>query len=390
MIPRLVNLPQNNSFFLFGPRGSGKSSLLRAHFPENTTLWIDLLDPEKEEEYSLQPGRFRDFILSKKSTFRWIVVDEIQKVPKLLNYVHQLIESHGFCFALTGSSARRLKQKGTNLLAGRAWNRVLHALSQYEQFPTSTPTETELLSLLEFGSLPKLLHLKNESDKIDYLRSYTSNYVQQEIQAEQWVRKLDPFRRFLPIAAQMNGKVLNYSLIARDVGADASTIKSYYEILEDTLLGFELPAYDKSVRKQQRKAPKFYLFDTGVKRALEKTLQVPLHPSTSAFGEAFEHWIVLELKRLHDIRSLDYKWSYLLTKDGLEIDIICERPGRPTVLIEIKSTDRVREDHTTSLQRVRADFPGAELLLISRDPTPQSFGGVRAVHYRDGIAAVLT
>jgi predicted AAA+ superfamily ATPase len=389
MIKRLLNLPKKNSFFLFGPRGVGKSSLLRTHFPEHSTLWIDLLDPEKEEEYSLHPRRFKDHILSRRKETQWVVVDEIQKVPKLLNTIHQLIESETLSFALTGSSARRLKQKGVNLLAGRAWNRTLHPLSQFEQFPKKNPSDREFQRLLEFGSLPKLLQFREDRDRIDYLRAYATNYVQQEIQAEQWIRKLDPFRRFLAVCAQMNGKVLNYSLIARDVGADATTVKAYYEILEDTLMGFELPAYERSVRKQQRKSPKFYLFDTGVKRALEKTLDVPLHASTSAFGEAFEHWVILELKRLHDIKCLDFKWSYLLTKDGLEIDLICERPGRPIQLIEIKSTTQIREDHANSLLRIDTAFPNAELLLLSRDETPRTFGRVRALPFREGIQKII-
>ena len=389
MVGRFINLPKNNSFFLFGPRGVGKSSLLKAHFPLESTLWVDLLDPEKEEEYSLHPSRFKDLILARKHEIQWVVVDEIQKVPKLLNTVHQLIESEGIHFALTGSSARRLKQRGVNLLAGRAWNRTLHPLSQFEQFPETGPNEKELLALLEYGSLPRLLHLEEDRDKVDYLRAYATNYVQQEIQAEQWVRKLDPFRRFLGVCAQMNGKVLNHSLIGRDIGADSTTVKSYYEILEDTLMGFELPAYERSIRKQQRKAPKFYLFDTGVKRALEKTLDVHLKPSTSAFGEAFEHWVILELRRLHDIRCRDFKWSYLLTKDGLEIDLICERPGRSTLLIEIKSTTTIREDHASSLQRIAPSFPGAEFLLLSRDQIPRTFGSVRALHFRQGIEEAL-
>jgi predicted AAA+ superfamily ATPase len=166
-------------------------------------------------------------------------------------------------------------------------------------------------------------------------------------------------------------------------------VKSYYEILEDTLMGFELPAYERSVRKQQRKSPKFFLFDPGVKRALERTLEVRLNPSTSAFGEAFEHWVILELRRLHDIRCRDFKWSYLLTKDGLEIDLICERPGRSTLLIEIKSATTIREDHASSLQRIAPSFPGAELLLLSRDQTPRTFGKVRALHFRQGIEEII-
>ncbi len=376
--PRLMNLPKNGSFFLFGARGTGKSTYLRKHFQGRQTLWFDLLDPSLEEKLSMHPEEFKAGILAHHKKGLWVVVDEIQKCPKLLNLVHQLIESHQIRFALTGSSARRLKQKGVNLLAGRAAVRNCFPLTSNE-----LGTRFDLRSALEWGTLPKVATAQDRQTKEDYLRAYALTYVEQEIRAEQWVRKLDPFRRFLRVAAQMNGKIVNYSNIAADVGADLTTVQAYFEILQDTLIALELPAYHRSVRKQQRHAPKFYFFDPGVKRALDQTLDVPLRPRTSAFGEAFEHWVILEIFRALSYQNKDFSLSYLRTKDDAEIDLIVERPSKPTLLIEIKSKDRITPKDATALTRFLKDFRHSQALLLSLDRIPKRFGDVQAVYWEE-------
>ncbi|NDG85000.1 MAG: DUF4143 domain-containing protein, partial [Proteobacteria bacterium] len=207
--------------------------------------------------------------------------------------------------------------------------------------------------------------------------------LEKEIQQEQWIRKMEPFRRFLGVAAQMNGKIINREKISREVGVENSTIASYYEVLEDTLLGFELPAFHHSIRKAQRQAPKFYFFDTGVKRAVERTLKVPLLPQTAAFGEAFEHWLILELMKIAEYRDLGWKFHYLRTKDDVEIDLVVERPGEPLLLIEIKSKARVDSSDAKALRILGKDLdPRATRVILSQDPLEQSFEKVRAVHYR--------
>ena len=189
-----------------------------------------------------------------------------------------------------------------------------------------------LQDVLQWGSLPKIFDLENDNARAAYLRSYGLNYVTTEIQAEQWVRKIEPFRKFLPIAAQMNGKILNYSKIARDVGVDTTTIISYFDILEDTLLGFRLDAFHESVRKRQALKPKFYFFDLGVKRSLEHTLTVHLLPQTFAFGEAFEYFVICEIMRLNSYYARDFSFSFLRTKDDAEVDLIVDRLGKKTYL----------------------------------------------------------
>lgn len=380
MIPRLQKPSRNSSFFLFGARGTGKSTLLQQLFAAEDPLWIDLLDPEQENRYAVRPGELMEQIRADRKPHDWVVIDEIQKVPKLLDVVHAAIEAHGVRFALTGSSARKLKRNSVNLLAGRAF--------VYHLFPL---TSIELDDAFDFGramhhgTLPGLLTFEREEDRKAFLRAYALTYLKEEVWAEHLIRKLDPFRRFLEVAAQCNGEIVNYSNVARDIGADHKTVSSYFGILEDTLLGFLLEPYHASVRKRQRQAPKFYFFDTGVTRALSGTLNVELVPGTYAFGRAFEHFVLLEIVRLADYRQKDYRLSYLRTKDGAEIDLIVERPGSSPALVEIKSTDRVDERDTRDLARFLPDFPNAEAFCLSRDSVRKRIGDVLAVPWQIGL-----
>ncbi|MBP9706528.1 MAG: ATP-binding protein [Oligoflexales bacterium] len=385
MFDRLVNPLKTKSFFLFGARGVGKSTFIQGFTKNQRTLVFDLLDPEVEDRLLLAPESLRSEVLAALPQLDWVVIDEVQKCPKLLNVVHKLIVEQGVKFALTGSSARRLKQKGVNLLAGRALTESLHPLTSLE-----LKTAFSLSEVLEGGTLPEAVLANSEEERRAYLRSYALNYIKHEIQAEQWVRNLEPFRRFLGIAAQMNGKVLNYSAIARDVGVESNTVQSYFENLEDTLVAFRLPGYNRSIRKQQRQSPKFYFFDLGVKRALDRTLEIPLKPGTAAYGEAFEHFIVLEIYRLSSYQKKDYELSYLLTKDGAEIDLILERPGKSVALIEIKSKNRVDEHDARHLEHFRKDFTTPELFLLSNDPNNKRLGAVSALYWRDGLREIMT
>ena len=375
---RLVNLPKNKSFFLFGPRGAGKSTLLKSAFQDPKPLIFDLLDVELVDELSLHPKRFTERI-SDDTTI--VVVDEVQKLPRLLDYVHMLIEKKRIQFILTGSSARKLKQKGTNLLAGRALVRELYPFSTLE-----LKEDFDLTKALQRGGLPESYLAATDEEAADYLRAYTLTYLEKEIQQEQWVRNLEPFRKFLVIAAQMNGKVINRSSIARDVGVDDMTIQSYFEILEDTYIGFHLQAFHRSRRKQVRKAAKFYLIDPGIKRSLERTTRVPLLPQTSAFGDAFEHWVILEFLKLSKYMALDWELYYLQTREGAEIDLIVTRPGQPLLLIEIKSKTTVTEHDARTLENLGDDFDEpVEKWLLSQDPLPQTFGTTKAIYWKDAL-----
>ncbi len=392
MVKRLSNPLRGNSFFLFGARGVGKSTLLKHLFPQGEVFWINLLNLETLDRYSLDPQElYSEIIAYQKSTHKdiWVVIDEIQKCPKLLNIVHQVVEElPRVKFALTGSSARRLKQKGVNMLAGRAY---VESLSPFTYKELEVESQFDLNRSLRWGDLPKTLSLESDEELVTYLRSYALTYIHHEIQEEQWVRKLDPFRAFLPIAAQMNAKPLNYSKISRDVGVDSTTIKSYYNILEDTLLGFHLRPFHESVRKQQNKSPKFYFFDTGVKRSLEKKLTLSLEERTYEYGEVFEHWIILQFIRLELYLKKDYEFFYLNTKDGLEVDLIVTRPGNKSLFIEIKSTKKIKKEHYQNLKKIQKTYKeNAEYYLISQDEVPKVLdNNIEALHWKDALDRIF-
>lgn len=348
-------------------------------------MWLDLLNDELLDHYQLNPQALKEEILGIKKEMRpaWVVIDEVQKAPKLLNTVHQLIESDlKINFALTGSSARKLKQKGTNLLAGRAFVEHLFPFTAIE-----LGDQFDLNEVLSWGSLPKIFSLDDES-KANYLRSYSLTYIKTEIQEEQWVKKIEPFRKFLPIAAQLSGQPLNYSKYAREAGVDVTTIQSYYEILEDTLIGFHLPAFSKSIRKQQRQAPKFYFFDVGVRRSLERKINFPISTESSDFGPTFEQWLITEIYRLNQYYKKEYELSYLLTKDDVEIDLILDRPAEKLALIEIKSTYKIDKVDLGSFLAISKDIPKSEAFVFSNDPIAKKIGHVWSLHWRDGLKEV--
>ena len=377
----MINPLKTNSFFLFGARGTGKSTFLRNHFPhDETVLWIDLLNPEEEDRYARNPLELAANLDAAPGKTKWVVLDEIQKVPKLLDVVHSRIESSKTRFAMTGSSARKLKHEGTNLLAGRAFVYNLFPLTHRE-----LGENFKLDSALMYGTLPGLLKFSTDEERMSFLRAYALTYLKEEIWGEHIVRKLDPFRKFIEIAAQCNGEIINFANIARDVGADIKTVQSYFEILEDTLLGFTLEPFHQSVRKRQRQAPKFYLFDTGVRRALDRTLTIELKPGTYAYGKAFEHLVIAEAIRLNEYRQKDFRFSYLRTKDDAEIDLVVERPGTSTALVEIKSAQRVDDRDTRSLERFVADIPKSEAFILSTDPKAKRIGKVKAFSWQQGL-----
>lgn len=381
MIQRLCNPSLINSFFLFGCRGVGKTTLLANMFHPEETLFVDLLDLETYDQILLDKSRFLAIITSRQNSEKRIIIDEIQKVPELLNVVHQQIQKHKRLFVLTGSSGRRLKQKGVNLLAGRAWVYHLFPFSSFE-----LGTEFDLKTCLERGGLPDAYLSPSTDTAREYLSAYVGTYLQKEIQEESWVRNLAPFRKFLAIAAQMNGKIINKSQIANEIGVNDVTVANYFEILEDTHIGFFLPAYHTSVRKAQRMAPKFYFIDPGIKRALDKTLAVPLVPQTSGWGDAFEHWVILEFKKYIHYARLDWELSYIRTKDDVEIDIVIERPGNLKLLVEVKSKSHIKENDVKALETLGKDIdPNAERWLLSADPLEQQIGNTRCLHWQEGL-----
>lgn len=388
MIQRFIKPSKLNSFFLFGARGTGKSTFIKQQFlqgiPPEEIITLDLLLPETEDNFARNPQRLKGEILAHQEIkpLQWVFIDEVQKVPRLLDVVHHLIEEEKIKFILTGSSARKLKRGSANLLAGRAFIYSLYPFTAVE-----LGAAFDLTHALHWGTLPKMTQMEQDTDKAAYLRAYALTYLKEEIQVEQVVRRLEPFRSFLEVAAQCNGTILNFNSIARDVGVDHKTIQSYFQILEDTHLGFLLPGYEKSVRKAQAIHPKFYFFDTGIKRALEKTLDVLLTPKTYAFGAAFEHWVILEIFRLNSILMRDFKPAYFRSRET-EIDLILSKPKKE-ILIEIKSNHVVDPLKVKKFATLAKDFPEAKTYWLSLDKTPQKIEGVHCLHWQEGLKEIF-
>lgn len=383
MYPRHLKPLISNSFFLFGPRGSGKTTLLKELFAGHNALWIDLLDAKLADTYLLSTETLKHEIAANEN-LEWVIIDEIQKIPALLDVVHQLIESTNLKFALTGSSARKLKRGGANLLAGRAFVYNLHPFTY-----TELSSHFSLEEALNWGTLPKLFELTIPEEKERFLESYCHTYLKEEVVAEQLVRNVRPFRKFLEMAATQDGKVVNYAKIARDIGVNDKTVATYFEIMEETLVALRLPAYHKSLRKQYIKSPKFYLFDCGVSRALANLLHIPEAPGTYSYGRRFEQFIILEIHRLNEYFRTKYALSYFMSNDGAEIDLILSRPGSAEIFIEIKSADRVDASMLSNMRRFLKDDLHAKGYCLSRVPTALDIDGIRVLPWKQGIMEIL-
>ena len=266
------------------------------------------------------------------------------------------------------------------MLAGRAFVYHLHPLSVFE-----LDEGFNLEERLQWGMLPKIIEYKQDNFRRKYLQTYAHTYLKEEVWEEQFVKDLDPFRRFLEVAAQMNGKIINYSTIASDVGVDHKTVENYYSILEDTMLGFLLEGFQHSFRKRLSTKPKFYFFDTGITRALSRRLSIPYVPGNTAYGDVFEHFVILECLKLSSYFYEEYRFSYLRTKDDVEVDLIVERPGQNLLFIEIKSTSNITKEAISSFWHLTKDFPGCEAVCFSNDPFEKKWDHVRAIPWLEGL-----
>lgn len=343
---------RHSSAFLFGPRMTGKTTLLRK---VKCDEYFDLLDPEAELRYKQNPRLFFEQIsaLPEKSK---IIVDEIQKVPELLNYVQMGIDRYKQTFILSGSSARKLKQGGANLLGGRALDLKLHPLTSKE-----IGSEFDIKKALYYGTLPKIYSSLLENslpEALGLLRSYVTTYIKEEIQAEALTRNIGSFQRFLNIAVQSNAQVIEFSNISRESSVPASTVKEYYQILEDTQLGFFLWPFDRNERKKAR--PKFYFFDCGVVRAIQNRLIDP--PSSNELGFLFENWMIGELCRIRDYSNKPHEFSFWRERE-FEIDILISNGRGPVMAIECKSG--AADFSSLAIKSFTKKFPNVPLFIAS-------------------------
>ncbi len=339
MIARELSIPTNRDFFLFGPRQTGKTSLIERKFNPDSIFPINLFDNETYLRYLGHPQILSQEINALSPQITHIFIDEVQRVPELLNEVQiQIDKRSSRKFILTGSSARKLKKIQANLLGGRAWNLNLFPFTSHE-----LGASFNLPRALQYGTLPRIYLADSDRDREEYLRSYLEIYIEQEIKAEALARNLTSFTRFLNIAAQQNAEQINFSAIAKDTGASRQSVQNYFAILEDTLIGKILLPYHHSERKRHKLAPKFYFFDTGVYHVIQQKLKAPLLPGTYEFGIAFETFMINEIFRINSYQRKDWKIGFLRTVNDVEVDIVIETPNAEVIGIEIKSKELPHE-----------------------------------------------
>ena len=350
MVQRFLRLPEvpEETFFLWGPRQTGKSSLLRESYPD--AVWYDLLQTDLFLRFTERPGLLREELLALGKP-RLVVLDEIQKVPLLLDEVHSLIERGGWVFALCGSSARKVKRGHANLLGGRAIRHELFGLVSRE-----LGKDFELVRMLNHGTLPR--HYLGSSPGAR-LRAYADDYLKEEIAAEGLTRNLPAFSGFLGAAALSDGELVNFSTIARDCGVSGPTVKEYFQILVDTLLGRFLPAHARRPKRRVIQSPKFYFADVGLVNHLAK--RGALRPGSELFGKAFESWVFHELSAHRSYSGLHYDLSYWRLAGGTEVDFVVDDME---VAIEAKSTARVTSDHLKGLRELAKDHPRVKRRLL--------------------------
>ncbi len=371
-IRTLDNQLPENSFFLFGPRQVGKSTLLKK---EKADLTIDLLDPELQLAYNKNPNLLRQQADDIKSSAT-IFIDEVQRVPKLLDIIHSLMEQKPkLRFILCGSSARKLRHGAANLLGGRALYRTMHPLSCEE-----LSNSFNLKLVLAYGSLPKIystLKQKKTGEARELLRAYVITYLREEIKAEALVRNLHGFQNFLDIAAAQYAEQINFSGVSRDCQIALSTVREYYTILEDTLIGVFLYPHLKSQRKRMSHQPKFYFFDNGVTRAISGTLQD--EPSLVEQGRLFEQWIIQEIIRHNEYYQKDWKLSFWRTSHGAEVDILISRGTQILYAIECKLTVNLSSSDLSGLKSFHEINPKVPCFIVAPVKQPLKLSFVRVL-----------
>lgn len=364
MYSRILSPPKNKSFFLFGPRGTGKTTWVKSAFPK--AIFIDLLESEIYNDLLANPQRLETFI--PKDFKNWVIIDEVQRVPELLNEIHRLIEKKQCVFVLTGSSARKLRKKGVNLLAGRALTYSFHQLTAIE-----LAKDFNLAHSLKFGQLPCVY---TEKDPKAYLESYVETYLREEIQQEGLTRNLSAFSRFLEAASFSQGSVLNTSGVARECAVERKVVENYFSILEDLLIGRRLPVFTKKAKRRMVSHHKFYFFDVGVYRTIRPS--GPLDMPEEMEGLAFETLVFQELRAINDYLRLGYELYYWHTSNQVEVDFVLYG-NKGLKAFEVKRTGRLQENMLRGLKAFLKDYPSAKAYLI--------YGGTRRLY--EGTITIL-
>lgn len=363
---QLGSLLEKKSFFLFGPRSTGKTTLLRDQL-SGRALFIDLLKSQTRIRLLSRPQDLGSMIQAGDHPSQWIIIDEIQKVPDLLDEVHSLIED-GFRFLLTGSSARKLMRTSANLLGGRARVTHLFPLTSHE-----LKERFELERYLLWGGLPSI-YFSNEPN--EDLIAYADVYLREEIEQEAQVRNLGAFTRFLKGAAIQNGQLLNFAAVASDAMVSESTVRNYYQILKDTLIGDFLEPWRESKKRKAVSTVKFYFFDPGVVHALREVRDLPRN--SELFGSAFEQLIYMELRAYLGYRRKHLPLRFWRSINGQEVDFLID----DQVAIEAKATERVLPRHLAGLRALREERQFKSMIVVSQDPQESLHGDIRCLHWR--------
>ncbi|MEW5767578.1 MAG: ATP-binding protein [bacterium] len=349
MYSRLIQPPQDKSFFLFGPRGTGKTTWVRSSFPE--AVYLDLLEAELFNDLLANPQRLANFI--PKDFNDWVIIDEVQKIPELLDEVHRLIEKEKRKFILTGSSARKIRQKGPNLLAGRALTYALHPLTASE-----LKKYFDLDHSVRYGQLPCVY---TESDPKGYLESYVRTYLEEEVRQEGLTKNLGAFYRFLEAASFSQGSVLNISSVARECAVQRKVVENYFSILEDLLIAYRVPVFSRKAKRRLAAHPKFYFFDAGVYRTLRPA--GPLDMPEEIEGAAFETLLFQELKAINAALGLGYKIYYWRTSNNMEVDFVLYG-DKGILAFEVKRRKKVSNSMLRGLRSFLADYPMAKAYFV--------------------------
>lgn len=361
----------DEAMFLFGGRQTGKSTLLKERFPK--AVYFDLLNSELRNRFRQNPELFRESLL-RYPPRTLVIVDEIQKVPDLLEEVHWLMVNKGLWFILSGSSARKIRRSGANNLGGRAIPETLYPLVSAE-IP-----DFDLDRAVQNGMIPRHYMVANARNR---MKGYIELYLKEEIIEEALVQNVDDFVRFMEVAAIMDGEILNYENVAGDCEVSANTVKAYYKILTDTLLGFEVPAYRKVIKRKLYKSPRFYYFDVGIANYLTKRHH--LASKTPEYGHAFEHLVMQEIVAYLGYSGSDEELSYWHTYEDLEVDAVI---GDARVAIEIKSTEKVDHNHKKGLMEFAKEHPETKQILVSRDRISRRSGDVDLYYVTDFFKAL--
>jgi len=366
-----ITLPKGQSAFLWGPRKVGKTTYLKAHFPDS--IVYDFLKTDLFIDMSRNPALLREQLLAqpKEKLKQPVILDEVQKVPQILDEVHWLIENMGLRFILCGSSARKLKRGHANLLGGRAW--------RYEMFPLVTPElkKYELLHILNHGMVPS--HYLQGKEYRRSLDAYVRDYLKEEVFAEGLTRNISAFSRFFEAFGYSHGELTNYSNIARDCGVDSKTVKEYYQILVDTLLAVRIEPFKKRQSRQViTKAPKYYLFDVGVAGALTKRYLE--EEKGEEFGKAFEHFILMEMEAYRAYSEKAFEINFWRTKSGLEVDFIL---GQGKIAVEIKGTSRVDRSDLKGLFIFKEEYSPKKAIVVCNEKEKRVHGEIEIMPWKN-------